>query len=90
MEYAVQEAARYGMVHTTASAGTITAYAQGKLIGISANDPNLSISTTTSSTLVTVNATYVFNFFIKNLPVLVGGTSLNSVNLIAKAQMPRG
>jgi Flp pilus assembly protein TadG len=63
MEFAAEQAARYGAITSGATTATITAYAATQLIGISSTGITFTVPTLTSTT-VQVRATYNFTTLI--------------------------
>lgn len=86
MQYAVEEAARYAMINTSATNTQIQNYAKGSLFFTSqVNGMTIVSSSQTVSgvTYVTITATYAFQSLAPYLPFNVSGGTLN-----AKARVP--
>lgn len=60
LQFAVEEASRYAIAHSTASSATIVAYAQGQVVGVPLAD--VAITVVSSAADVTVTASTNFQF----------------------------
>ena len=70
MQFAAEEAARYGMVHETASNADITNAATSEAVGVNPADMVVTIGSDTVSgvSYLTVTTTYQFDFLVPFLP----------------------
>ena len=83
LEYAVEEAARFAIVNSTATNAAIIGVATNSAAGLNANDIDFSVTLDTIGTqnFVTVAATYNFNLLFPILPI--GPFNLTSSSRLA-------
>ncbi len=79
MQYAVEEAARYGSI-SGASSGDVSTYAQGKILGVDPGGIVFNVSINASD--ITVSASYDFQF------LAAGLLPYGPITLLASAQYP--
>lgn len=80
MQFAVEEASRYGLAYDTASASTLVTYAQNRLLGAGSS---VVVTATTNSTEIHISATADFATLVPGL--LPSGT----ISLTAHSRLTR-
>jgi len=87
LQYAIEDTARYAIVHVTATNSDLVAYAASSMAGISADTSRLTVTTanTTISGIqfIEVSGTYAYRSMVPFLPA-----AINSINLTAQARIP--
>lgn len=83
LQFAVEEAVRYGLAHDTISADTISARVTDAMQAVGPSSSAVTVTTTLAADSITVTASVNF------VPVFSGIIPDNALTLSARARMPR-
>jgi Flp pilus assembly protein TadG len=87
LQYAVEDTARYAIVHQSATNSDLVTYAAGRMAGIKVDTSKLSVTTANTTisgiSFIEVTGTYAYKSIVPFLPA-----AMNTINLTAEAKVP--